>query len=898
MACTNGPMMATDGASWNVDALVTLCAHGDEGVRAWAVERLGSLRDAAAMPALATALEDASPTVVARALTSLRALREAALSEAARDALRKVMRNASLPRDTSTSARALLIERGDAEAVAETASLCLRGDSAGDPWFELARVDPARFRDTASELERLAPSPSMIARAVVRAPRVARIDEVPEAYGNLAALSSPEDRATFAWELLRRCRAEHLFPRAEQTPTFYADLIDDQGAAYLYDVDEPHVQRWLSPEEFGPLLDALGGQRWAEAIAWCAWWCDDVGGDEVGAAWSRTVLQLLGEESAPTELHARIAACLAVAAGERAIEREHPFVACDVEEQFARACGGPDELEAERKGVILSRWVDLRDDEDARAELTDAFETVLDTRGPRAREAALSLAAEMPRFPLPSRALAVPDEGADAYRARLVACLASNTPSLRAAAPAALDDDACNAKPEVLAALSSQQGPWVGELLRERFDALAAGPHRDSLLAAVRSLGDTALLPLVVAAWRDGDIIAAATAAHLARLAGTEAELSAAMLRDAALREAQSPKALDVAAAPRGDAVVLDVVRGGRLTVELTCNRCGRAAPHEPGGAAVHPDLVACAGEGWDGVVFERVITCPHCGAEDDYSLGPTARRAIAVCRLGAMQHGRAGARVLVGIPSLSDGTPVRRASDGLRHWRSRLEGDPNDAEGWLRLGHLYKIHGRIEQAIDAYRRSISFRPRDLEAPGALLQTLLEEGRVHEGPDLPEVILKALPTASSSSRLMYAELVTEALRVAGEGGQPLGFTASWPARVAGVIEAKVGAVDLRRVTRWWRLSAFIAHPAVHSMGVKIAHPDDADSDLRTIVEGDGPVDASFAATPSVTSQPPRRASRDPEALTGSHAQRGGARIGRNDPCFCGSGKKYKRCHGA
>jgi preprotein translocase subunit SecA len=24
----------------------------------------------------------------------------------------------------------------------------------------------------------------------------------------------------------------------------------------------------------------------------------------------------------------------------------------------------------------------------------------------------------------------------------------------------------------------------------------------------------------------------------------------------------------------------------------------------------------------------------------------------------------------------------------------------------------------------------------------------------------------------------------------------------------------------------------------------------------------------------------------------------GEKIGRNDPCYCGSGKKYKRCHGA
>jgi preprotein translocase subunit SecA len=27
-------------------------------------------------------------------------------------------------------------------------------------------------------------------------------------------------------------------------------------------------------------------------------------------------------------------------------------------------------------------------------------------------------------------------------------------------------------------------------------------------------------------------------------------------------------------------------------------------------------------------------------------------------------------------------------------------------------------------------------------------------------------------------------------------------------------------------------------------------------------------------------------------------QRSGKQIGRNEPCFCGSGKKYKKCHGA
>jgi preprotein translocase subunit SecA len=32
--------------------------------------------------------------------------------------------------------------------------------------------------------------------------------------------------------------------------------------------------------------------------------------------------------------------------------------------------------------------------------------------------------------------------------------------------------------------------------------------------------------------------------------------------------------------------------------------------------------------------------------------------------------------------------------------------------------------------------------------------------------------------------------------------------------------------------------------------------------------------------------------------SGPQPARGGPKIGRNDPCWCGSGKKFKKCHGA
>ena len=35
-----------------------------------------------------------------------------------------------------------------------------------------------------------------------------------------------------------------------------------------------------------------------------------------------------------------------------------------------------------------------------------------------------------------------------------------------------------------------------------------------------------------------------------------------------------------------------------------------------------------------------------------------------------------------------------------------------------------------------------------------------------------------------------------------------------------------------------------------------------------------------------------------EPVEKTPVKREGPKLGRNDPCWCGSGKKYKKCHGA
>jgi preprotein translocase subunit SecA len=57
-----------------------------------------------------------------------------------------------------------------------------------------------------------------------------------------------------------------------------------------------------------------------------------------------------------------------------------------------------------------------------------------------------------------------------------------------------------------------------------------------------------------------------------------------------------------------------------------------------------------------------------------------------------------------------------------------------------------------------------------------------------------------------------------------------------------------------------------------------------------------PVGAAAGAS-SMPSPDSLRENRGGDDATGAAQKTNGRKIGRNDPCYCGSGKKYKRCHG-
>jgi preprotein translocase subunit SecA len=83
------------------------------------------------------------------------------------------------------------------------------------------------------------------------------------------------------------------------------------------------------------------------------------------------------------------------------------------------------------------------------------------------------------------------------------------------------------------------------------------------------------------------------------------------------------------------------------------------------------------------------------------------------------------------------------------------------------------------------------------------------------------------------------------------------------------------------IRRVFRVSV-VAQPAAPALGARPARP-----------AATRESHAAFSAfesgrTATATSAPPRRA--EPVRVD--------EKVGRNDPCPCGSGKKYKKCHGA
>jgi len=86
----------------------------------------------------------------------------------------------------------------------------------------------------------------------------------------------------------------------------------------------------------------------------------------------------------------------------------------------------------------------------------------------------------------------------------------------------------------------------------------------------------------------------------------------------------------------------------------------------------------------------------------------------------------------------------------------------------------------------------------------------------------------------------------------------------------------------------------IKHDVVLKLArVKIQAAEDVEA-VDAQRRSNAPVEYQHAKAQSPAGQPPQQAAAPAPPQT---VRREGQKVGRNDPCPCGSGKKYKQCHG-
>jgi preprotein translocase subunit SecA len=115
--------------------------------------------------------------------------------------------------------------------------------------------------------------------------------------------------------------------------------------------------------------------------------------------------------------------------------------------------------------------------------------------------------------------------------------------------------------------------------------------------------------------------------------------------------------------------------------------------------------------------------------------------------------------------------------------------------------------------------------------------------------------------------------------------------AEWQREGFDMFEAMMGQIEDDFVRYVFHLQVVVEdEPRPDLRNVRYSAPEDP-------VQGQGSITAAMAAEPELPGEPPEMAMPVGQEPVQQQPVRVEKTPGRNDPCFCGSGKKYKLCHG-
>ena len=302
---------------------------------------------------------------------------------------------------------------------------------------------------------------------------------------------------------------------------------------------------------------------------------------------------------------------------------------------------------------------------------------------------------------------------------------------------------------------------------------------------------------------------------------------------------------------------------------ELQCRSCGKTGQYAVGRIVIDPHkipAVSAPGPAFgDAIGFTGYFHCSHCGAGGPWDLPPlTVVKIIAL--LSVARKDPARSPIQFGEMRLFDGTLVRSPVEGETHLKALIAANPEDYYLWNRLGNLYETAERNDLAVPAFTRSLELNPQDVESHYSVGYHLKEQRQAKQAQEHFLLALRHCRSAQRCKPQTLRDVVRAALEGWMETQIQLKQTPSFPP-----FNPVAGGTGEMPMTLLQTLN------------------------LTTDKGWDTLVDIYLTGT--LPNTRPSLLGRMFGAGTGPSPRGTAMRVGRNDPCSCGSGKKFKHCCG-
>jgi tetratricopeptide (TPR) repeat protein len=210
-------------------------------------------------------------------------------------------------------------------------------------------------------------------------------------------------------------------------------------------------------------------------------------------------------------------------------------------------------------------------------------------------------------------------------------------------------------------------------------------------------------------------------------------------------------------------------------------------------------------------------------------------------------------------------GKKLKTISEAYHFFSEALEKEPQNAEYRRRFGNLLKNGGRPDLAFIQYQEALKLSSQDLEATYSLAEILFDQKKYREATPYIEKIsdlLRQVKMERNEKKLFFGAMIIMANTIFELTGRRVRL------RPAGSLLPGAGTDTVP-----------------HSEIVEFDYndQDEAEEAFQLFLSGQF-IENQLIGNPKIPRQ---------MASPGKDN-----RIGRNDPCPCGSGKKYKKCHGA